>query len=129
MILLLLGCSEDKTFKRVEDKSVVGKLHSFTILASNKKLLKMAKEASKEANINITPSPYSIVVESSKYPQHCNNPLTPAYEASYDGYVKLTVKKGFKKIYFIQRDFHDDVTQGILEDLLEILKKDLKVTH
>ncbi len=127
MIVFLTGCSNDKTFKGIQDKSEVGKLHSFTLLATDKNLLKLAKKAAKEADINLSNSPCTIVVESSKYPQHCNNPLTPAYEASYDGYVKITVKKAFKKIYFIQRDFHDDVTEGTIEDLFEIMKKDLKI--
>lgn len=126
-ILLLFGCSNDKTFKQIEQKSEVGKLHSFNLVATDKKLLSLAKEAAKEADITISSSPYTIVVESSKYPQHCNNPLTPAYEATYDGYVKITLKKAFKEIYFIQRDFHDDVTEGTIEDLFEIMKKDLKI--
>jgi len=127
LLLLFLGCSEDKTFKRVLEKEEVGKLHFFTLLATNKKLKLLALKAAKEADIKLSKSPYTIVVESSKYPQHCNNPLTPAYEASYDGYVKITVKKAFKKIYFIQRDFHDDVTKEIIEDLFEIMKDDLKI--
>jgi len=124
---LIISCSEDKTFKHIEDKSEIGKLHSFSLVASDKSLLDLAKKAAKDADISISNSPYTIVVESSKYPQHCNNPLTPAYEATYDGYVKITIKKAFKKIYFIQRDFHDDVNKDIIEDLLEIMKKDLKI--
>ena len=127
MLLLLFGCSEDKTFKRVLEKDEVGKLHFFTLLATDKKLKLLAIKAAKEADIKLSKSPYTIVVESSKYPQHCNNPLTPAYEASYDGYVRITVKKAFKKIYFIQRDFHDDITKETIEDLFETMKDDLKI--
>jgi len=126
-LLLLLGCSNDKTFKGIFNKKDIGKLHTFELIATDTKLLKLSKDAAKEANIRIGKSPYTIVVESSKYPQHCNNPLTPAYEASYDGYVKITLKKAFSKIYFIQRDFHDDVDEGTIEDLFEIMKKDMKI--
>jgi len=127
LLLLLFGCSEDKTFKRVLEKEEVGKLHFFTLLATDKNLKLLAIKAAKEADIKLSKSPYTIVVESSKYPQHCNNPLTPAYEASYDGYVRITVKKAFKKIYFIQRDFHDDITKETIEDLFETMKDDLKI--
>ena len=126
-ILFFFGCSKDKTFKRVLVKEEVGKLHSFTLLATDKKLKLLALKAVKEVDIRLSKSPYTIVVESSKYPQHCNNPLTPAYEASYDGYIKITVKKAFKKIYFIQRDFHDDVTKDTIKNLLKLMKDDLKI--
>ena len=127
LLLLIFGCSKDKTFKRVLQKEEVGKFHFFTLLATDKNLKLLTLKAAKEADIKLSKSPYTIVVESSKYPQHCNNPLTPAYEASYDGYVRITVKKAFKKIYFIQRDFHNDVTKEIIEDLFEIMKDDLKI--
>jgi len=126
-ILLLFGCSDDKTFKQIKERSEVGKLHSFKLIATDKSLYNLAKKAAKDSNLKLTSSPYTIVVESSKYPQHCNNPLTPAYEASYDGYVKITLKKAFKEIYFIQRDFHDDITEDTIEDLFKIMKSDLKI--
>lgn len=126
LLFFLVSCTKDNTFKMFSNKSEVGKLHSFNLVVTDKSILNIAKKALKEEDIKIQKSPYTMIIESSKYPSHCNNPLTPAYEATYDGYIRISVKKAFNDIYFIQRDFHGDVTQSLIEDLLEELKEDLK---
>ncbi len=127
LLFFLLGCTNHNIYKNIEDKSFVGKLHKFTILASSPKLLSLSKEAIKDTNIHLSNSPYTIVVESSKYPAHCNNPLNISNEARFDGYVKITLKKAFHKIYTIQADFYNDIDEDIIVELLKQMKEDMKI--
>ncbi len=127
LLFFLFGCTNHNIYEKVEDKSFVGKLQKFTILASSPELLKLSKSAIKDTNIHISKSPYTIVVESSAYPAHCNNPLNISSESRFDGYVKITIKKAFHKIYTIQADFYDDVNEDIIVELLQKMKKDMKI--
>jgi len=128
ILIFLLGC-EDKTYKQIYDKSKIGsKINNISLSNIDKNLRKMALRSLKDEGFGIkTQSPYSIYIESRRYSHHCNNPNTIAYDATYDGFVKLTLFYKMKKIYSIQRDYHGKLDEGIITDLLEQMKRDLKI--
>ncbi len=127
LFFLLLGCTNHNIYKSIEDKALVGKIQSFSLMATSPNLLKLSHKAIKQTDIKLSNSPYTIMIESSSYPSHCNNPLNISNEARFDGYVKITIKKAFHKIYTIQADFYDDVNKEIIVELLEQMKKDMKI--
>jgi len=128
ILILLFGC-EDKTYKQIYDKSkIYSKIKDISLSNIDKNLREMALISLKGKGFVIkTNSPYSIYIESRKYSHHCNNPNTIAYDATYDGFVKLTLSYKMKKIYSIQKDYHGKLDEDVIADLLEQMKKDLKL--
>ncbi len=127
LVTFLNSCTNHNIYKNIEDKSYIGKLHSFHLMATSSSLFKLSKEAIKDTNIKLSKSPYTIIIESSKYPSHCNNPLNISNEARFDGYIKITLKKGFHQIYTIQADFYDNIDKKLIQNLLKQMQKDLKI--
>ena len=126
-LLFFLACSNNNIYKTIKDKSYIGKIHSFNLMATSQPLLKLSKKAIKNTTIKLSSSPFTILVESSKYPSHCNNPLNISNEARFDGYIKITLKKGFHQIYTIQADFYDEINEDIITLLLKKMQKDMKI--
>ena len=127
IIFIFTNCTNHNIYKNIEDKAYIGKIHYFNLIATSPSLLELSKEAIKDTNIKVSKSFYTLMIESSKYPSHCNNPLNISNEARFDGYVKITLKKGFHKIYTIQADFYDNVNKDIIKQLLEQMAKDMKI--
>ncbi len=127
LVTFLNSCTNHNIYKNIEDKSYIGKIHTFRLLTTSPDLLELSKKAIKDTNIKLSKSPYTIIIESSKYPSHCNNPLNISNEARFDGYIKITLKKGFHKIYTIQADFYDDIDKKLIQNLLNQMQKDLKI--
>ncbi len=128
MVIFFSGC-EDKTYTKIYQKSEVGaKIDTLSIASSDKELRSIIKKALKESNFKLsTNSPYSIDLEYRKYSHHCNNPQTAAYDATYDGFVKLYLYKGLKEIYSVQKDFHGEFDEDVVESLLDKMREDLKI--
>lgn len=128
ILIFLFGC-EDKTYKQIYDKSKIDSKITYISLSNiDKNLRKMALRSIKDEGFGIkTQSPYSIYIESRRYSHHCNNPNTIAYDATYDGFVKLTLSYKMKKVYSIQRDYHGKLDEDIISSLLEEMKRDLKL--
>ena len=127
IILFFANCTNHNIYKKIEDKSLIGKVHKFNIISPSKRLLEISKNAAKEIDIILSDSPYTILIESSKYPSHCNNPLNISNEARFDGYIKITLKRGFHKIYTIQADFYNDIDKNLIKSLLKQMQNDLKI--
>ncbi len=110
-------------------KEIVGShIHALTLANSEPQLIALLKPALKKTGFAIKEgSPYAIMIESRKYSHHCNNPLTPAYDATYDGFVKLHLTQGLKELYSIQEDFHGELDTDKIASLLQKMKSDLQL--
>ena len=69
---------------------------------------------------------YSIKVDYMEYKKACNNPMTSAYDASYDGFIRLTLLKETSRVYMCQKDFRGVLSVSILEDMLTLMRDDLE---
>jgi hypothetical protein len=127
-MIILLGC-EDKTFTHVYDKQVVGKkISSIAVSESNISIKNMAIKALKSQGFDVkVGSIYVIEIEGSRYPKKCNNPNTSTYDATYDGFIKLTLLKQMKPLYMCQQDYHGRLNTNIIADLVEKMKEELKL--
>jgi len=122
---LLLGC-EDKTFTRIYQKEQVGKaIPALSVSENNQTIKTMAEKVIQEYFTLQVGAAYVLEIEGSSYPKKCNNPNATAYDATYDGYMRLTLLKNMKRLYMCQKDYHGDVTPDIIHDLLQQMKKDL----
>jgi hypothetical protein len=126
LTLFFIGC-EDKTYTKIYQKSLVGShIKDISIASSDKDIRNLSKKALKESGFNLkSSSPYSIDIEYRKYSHHCNNPQTAAYDATYDGFVKLHLFKGLKEVYSVQKDFHGEFDEGVIANLLDKMREDL----
>ena len=121
LIFVLSGC-EEKHFTHIYDNSVRGTIVkeirlSVADLKFHKDLIKLLYRE----GIHVTDeAQYTLEVEVKKYPQHCNNPLTCSYDATYDGFMKIRLLRRMHPIYMIQRDYH-----GVLheEDVLKLIDR------
>jgi hypothetical protein len=124
--LLLLGC-EDKTFTRIYQKEQVGKtIPAISISENNQTLKSMAEKVIKEYFTLQVGAPYVLEIEGSSYPKKCNNPNTTAYDATYDGFIKLILLKNMKRLYMCQKDYHGELNPNIIHNLIKQMRRDLK---
>jgi len=87
----------------------------------------VVKEAFKNQKVTINKdSLYRIKVDYLNYTKQCNNPMTSSYDATYDGFIRLTLFKDRKKIYMCQKDYHGDLDVNVVEELLDLMKDELE---
>ncbi len=129
ILLILLGC-EDKTFSRIYKKTIVGKpLTTVSLSETNQTLRSMLIKALQKEHIKvISGANYLLELDGATYPKKCNNPNTSTYDATYNGYFKLTLRKNMHPLYMCQKDYHGTLNHEVIEALLARLKKDLKLT-
>jgi hypothetical protein len=127
-MILFFGC-EDKTFSRIYDKKAIGeKITYIAVSESNLTIKNMAIEALLNEGFSVkVGSAYVLEVEGSHYPKKCNNPNTSTYDATYDGYIKLTLLKNMKPLYMCQQDYHGVVNTNIIEHLIKKMQEELKL--
>ncbi len=127
--LLFIAC-EDKTYTKIYQKDIIGShISSLLVINTQKEIRTPAIKAIKDSGFELKEnSPYSIDIEYRKYSHHCNNPLTPSYDATYDGFVKLHLYHGLKELYSVQKDFHGEFDEEKLKQLIEKMKEDLKLS-
>ena len=123
--LLFLGC-EDKTFTRIYQTEYVGKpIPALSISENNQTIKTMAEKVIQKYFTLQVGAAYVLEIESSSYPKKCNNPNATAYDATYDGYIKLTLLKNMKRLYMCQKDYHGDLNPSIINDLITQMREDL----
>ena len=129
-VLIFAGC-QDKTYSRIYKKEEVGaKIPTLSISDINQTIKTIAIKAIKNANFKVeSGTPYVLEIDGATYPKKCNNPNTSTYEATYDGYIKLTLLKNMKRIYMCQKDYHGTLTEKVVEDLLDKMKDDLNLDN
>ncbi len=125
VLLFFIGC-EDKTFTRIYQKEQVGKaIPALSISENNQTIKTMAEKVIQQYFILQVGAAYVLEIESSSYPKKCNNPNATAYDATYDGFVKLTLLKNMKRLYMCQKDYHGDLNPSIINALIKQMKRDL----
>jgi hypothetical protein len=129
LIAIFLTSCEDKKFSHIYQKSIIGKpIKALSISCTNQKVLDLTKEALRKRGIKLlSKAPYTLTVEYGKYAKHCDKPASPSYyESSYDGYLKLILSKGLKRVYMIQKDFHGKLSVDDILELIEGMSDELK---
>lgn len=129
-ILIFTGC-QDKTYSRIYKKEEIGaKISTLSISDINQTTKSIAISALKNSNFKVaTGSPYVLEIDGATYPKKCNNPNTSTYEATYDGYIKLTLLKNMKRVYMCQKDYHGTLNEEVIEALVEKMKDDLELVN
>ena len=127
LILFLTGC-RDHTFTRIYQQDAVSHIDAIAISVVSQKRYELDSVFLKSLDIRIDKdADYMLEIDSSAYAKHCNNPLTPVHDALYDGYVKLTLRKGLKRVYVIQRDFKGLFDKQMIESLVDVMKDDMEL--
>ncbi len=129
-IFLISGC-EDKTLTKIYDPDIAGeKISTLKVFALNQKLKDSMTEVLKTKGISVNDkSEYILQVDERAYEYHCNNPSTPAYEATYDGYAQIKLMKNSKPIFMAQKDYHGKFNSSILSNLVDTMIKKLKIVQ
>ncbi len=127
-LILLLSACDDKTFSKIYPNTPESvDVKTVTLLCIYPDVSKIVQEALKESNFNLqTTSEYSIKVDYMNYKKACNNPMTSAYDATYDGFIRLTLLKENRRIYYCQKDYRGELSVSTIENLLTLMRDDLE---
>ena len=127
-ILLLSGC-EDKSFTKIYNTKMIGlSTPTLSLSETNQTIKTMLSDILIQEGFRIDSSSlYTIEVDSNTYSHKCNNPNTSTYDATYDGFVKLTLLKGMKPLYMCQKDYHGKLDREIFKQLFSHIKKEFKL--
>jgi len=127
-LFFIFGC-EDKTLVKIYDSQSIGaKIDSLSLFVNDEKIRAIAIDAIKSENISLSDkSDYLLQVDARAYRHHCDNPSTPAYEATYDGYARIKLLKNLKPIFMAQKDYHGKLNSSILSSLIEKLVDEMKI--
>ncbi len=130
LFVLFFTACQDKTYSRIYKQSEVGTtILALSISETNQTIKAIVLKALKHTDFKVVSgSPYALEIDGATYPKKCNNPTTSTYDATYDGYIKLTLLKNMKRIYICQKDYHGRLDEGAISALLEKMQEDLKIT-
>ncbi len=128
-VTLLFTACQDKTYSRIYKKDALdGGIPTLTLSESNQTIKTMLTSALKKRGFRVASgSPYALEIEGTRYSHKCNNPNTATYDATYDGFIKLTLSKHMKRIYMCQKDYHGALDETIMIELLERMQSDLRL--
>jgi len=127
VLLLFTACNNDKTVTQTYQKIEIPKIESIQLLSTYPEIREKVNTALKRENLKINKdSIYSIKVDYMDYKKICNNPMTSAYDATFDGFIRLTFKKDSKRIYMCQKEFRGELSVSGLEKLLTLMRDDLE---
>ena len=123
--LLLLSCKN--MYSKVFDKEEVGKIYCLQVEGNDMFLNSKIISLLKEENIQIKKDcPYKLETYWLKLSQ-CNNPKGKSIGADFDGYVRFSIYKGNKLVYRCQEDYKGEFGDYIIKDLINQMKKDMKI--
>lgn len=71
-------------------------------------------------------SNYTIKVDYTDYKKACNNPMTSAYDRTFDGFIRLTLLKNNTRIYMCQKEFRGELSVSDFEKLLTLMRDELE---
>ena len=129
--MLIFTACQDKTYSRIYISDEIGaSLSTLSVSETNQTIKSIVISALKNTDYKVaTGSPYVLEIDGATYPKKCNNPNTSTYEATYNGYIKLTLLKNMKRVYMCQKDYHGTLNEEIIEDLLEKMQNDLELVN
>ncbi len=130
IFLLFFTACQDKTYSHIYKQSEIGaNISTISLSETNQTIKAIITSALKNTHFIVAiGSPYALEIDGATYPKKCNNPNTSTYDATYDGYVKLTLLKNMKLIYMCQKDYHGTLDESAFATLLEKMQEDLKLT-
>ena len=128
LMWILSGC-EHKHVSRMYDRTVQGaRIDALRLSAADPALKEMVRTLLKKKHLSVRDDArYTLQVDASRYARHCNNPQTCAYDATYDGFAKLTLMRNMHPIYMVQCDYHGRLNSAILEALFDQMVKQMKL--
>jgi len=131
LFLLFFTACQDKTYSRIYKSEEVGaNIPALSISETNQTIKSIAVSALKNSGFKVvTGSPYALEIDGATYPHKCNNPNTSTYDATYNGYIKITLLKNMQRIYMCQKDYHGTFNEEVIETLVEKMKDDLKLVN
>lgn len=129
LFILIFTACQDRTYTRIYQKDAVDmNISTMSLSESNQTIKTNVTLALEKSGFKvISGSPYALEIEGTRYSHKCNNPNTSTYDATYDGFIKLTLLKNMKRIYMCQKDYHGKLDEHIMIELLTKMKQDLKL--
>ncbi len=126
LLPLFMGC-EEKRYSKIYDRTQTGiPLREVRVATASPQLKKRLAEALKAEGIVLSEkAPLTLQVEATRYSRRCNNPTTCAYDATYDGFAKLTLMRDMHPIYMVQRDYHGALDTDIFRDLIGQMRREM----
>jgi len=127
ILFFLSACGDDKTVTQTYKKVDIAKVDSIKLLSIYPDIQEKIEQAIANENLTIKQdSPYAIKLDYMNYKKICNNPMTSAYDATFDGFIRLTFLKDDKRIYMCQKEFRGELSVSGLEKLLTLMRDDLE---
>ena len=130
-LIIFTGCKDDSLFIKkftLLDKPIQLKTISFK--TDNYYLLDKVERSFKKYGFKIHDNKnikYHIKLYS-HYVVNCKNPVVHALGADFNGYIGLEFYDGKKELYRIQKDFKSKVTNDMIDEVVERLIKDMKLS-
>ena len=126
-VFIFTACSDDKTVTQIYQKVEIPKIESVKLLSIYPSVQEKLQQVLKSENLKLnSDSIYAIKVDYMDYEKVCNNPMTSAYDATFDGFIRLTFLKNDKRIYMCQKEFRGKLGVSDLEKLLTLMRDDLE---
>ena len=128
-MLLVMGGCEQRYTSHLYDASVKGsRVAAVRLSSADANLSRLAESMLQRKGIRVSDAaPLTLEVEGTTYTHHCNNPLTCTYDATYDGFAKLTLMRQMHPLYMVQSDYHGRLTPKLLGALWDQMAEDLEL--
>jgi len=129
LLMLIFGGCEDKSYTKIYNTKMIGlSTPTLSLSETNQSIKNMLAAVLVKEGFHIdSASLYTIEVDADTYHHKCNNPNTATYDATYDGFVKLTLLKGMKRLYMCQKDYHGELNSKVFATLFSHMKKEFKL--
>jgi len=127
VLMIFTACNNDKTVTKFYQKIEIKKIDSIDLISIYPDIKDKILQALENKNLKLkADSIYSIKVDYLNYEKVCNNPMTSAYDATFDGFIRLTLLKNDKRIYMCQKEFRGELVASDVEKLLSLMRSDLE---
>ncbi|HHD83327.1 MAG TPA: hypothetical protein ENK93_00465 [Campylobacteraceae bacterium] len=128
VLLLISGCGKKYTSHLYDDTVRGSRVDAVRLSTADANLSRLVKAMLQKRDIAISDRALlTLQAEATTYSHHCNNPLTCSYDATYDGFVKLTLMRQMHPLYMVQSDYHGRLTPKLLESLWEQMTEELEL--
>lgn len=120
--LLFISCSDDTIMTKIYKEKKNLQIESINLYNIYPDIENLLLDSLSSVDIKIdTNSSYKLRVDYMNYKKHCNNPMSSAYNANLDGYIRLTLFDKNQKIYMCQKDFNGKLDKSVVIKLLNLI--------
>ncbi len=128
VLFAVIACGKKYT-SHLFDASVKGsRVDAVRLSVADENLSRLISKMLETKGIHISNSaPLTLEAEGTAYTHHCNNPLTCSYDATYDGFVKLTLMRQMHPLYMVQSDYHGKLPAKLPGSLWDQMADDLEL--